>query len=59
MRLILTMTFGALLAGCGADGEPVQPTRNATITLSDYGIGAVGHVGLRKGPFSVNLGVGL
>ncbi|MGC1503439.1 MAG: hypothetical protein WA782_04780 [Sulfitobacter sp.] len=35
MKWVLVLIFGAGLAGCGADGEPVQPTRNATNTLSD------------------------
>ena len=47
-----------LLAACGADGEPVQPTRNATITLSDSGVAASGQVGMRQGPVSVTLGLG-
>jgi hypothetical protein len=33
MRLVLAVILSALLAGCGADGEPETPTRGATATL--------------------------
>ncbi|WP_109467705.1 hypothetical protein [Albibacillus kandeliae] len=46
----------ALLAGCGADGEPVQPTMNAGINVSGSGISAGGGVGLYKGPLALYLG---
>jgi uncharacterized lipoprotein len=35
MKWVAALMLCALVAGCGADGEPVQPTRNATGTLSD------------------------
>lgn len=47
------------LAACGADGEPVHPTRDATITLSDTGVSARTRFGVRQGPFSVSLGLSL
>lgn len=58
MRWVLGVTLGLSMSACGADGEPVQPTRNATITLSDNGIGATGQVGVQKGPVSITLGLG-
>ncbi|WP_193748860.1 lipoprotein [Leisingera sp. ANG-Vp] len=46
----------AVLAACGVDGEPVQPTLNAGIGVGDSGVHAGGAVGLHKGPISVFLG---
>lgn len=45
-----------VLAGCGADGEPVQPTLNAYLGLSGNGAYAGGAVGLHQGPVSLYLG---
>lgn len=59
MRPVLTMGLVVLLCACGADGEPTQPTRNATITLSETGFGASGQVGFTQGPVSVTVGLGL
>lgn len=57
MKRILAMPALILLAACGADGEPVQPTAGATITVNNAGVQAGANVGLRKGPFTINLGV--
>ncbi|NNK15522.1 MAG: hypothetical protein HKP51_01305 [Sulfitobacter sp.] len=59
MRWVLTVLITAGVAACGADGEPVTPTRDATITLSDNGMSAHTRVGVSKGPLTVMLGVGL
>ncbi|WP_081780997.1 hypothetical protein [Sulfitobacter noctilucae] len=59
MRWILAMGLGTLCAACGADGEPVQPTRNATITLSDAGVSGGLGLGMTQGPVSVSVGLGL
>jgi hypothetical protein len=59
MRWVLALVLGATLAGCGADGEPVQPTRNATISVTPNGVAASGQVGARQGPVSVTFGLGL
>ena len=48
------MILGVLaLAGCGADGEPVRPSYNATLSGGSDGVRLGGGVGLRKGPLSV------
>ncbi|GAA6176495.1 hypothetical protein [Sulfitobacter pacificus] len=60
MRWILVLMVGTWVAGCGADGEPVQPTRNVHNNLSDTrqqhsnytpGVHVSGHVniGVTKG----------
>ncbi|MGR3628019.1 MAG: hypothetical protein ACU0BP_01965 [Sulfitobacter sp.] len=46
------------LAACGADGEPVKPTASSTITMSSSDVSVGTAVGLRRGPFSLALGVG-
>ena len=59
MRLPLIISAALLLAGCGADGEPAQPSAHANVTLNQNGVNVGTTLALRQGPFSVNLGVGL
>ena len=59
MKRAMVLLALAALTACGADGEPVTPTRDATITMSNHGISAQTNVGLRQGPLSVSLGLGL
>ncbi|WP_170772579.1 argininosuccinate lyase [Ruegeria lacuscaerulensis] len=57
LRVVLLVSAGAVLAGCGADGEPIQPTMSANIGVGSSGTyGGVG-VGLRKGGLGVFLGL--
>lgn len=51
--LLLTATT---LAACGVDGEPVRPSLNAGVGVSNSGVHAGGTVGLHKGPVSLHLG---
>lgn len=51
---ILTL---ALLAACGADGEPVQPAADASVTLSRSDVYADITLGLRQAPLGINLGI--
>ncbi|MFD3191915.1 hypothetical protein ACFMPD_16855 [Sedimentitalea sp. HM32M-2] len=44
------------LAGCGADGEPVQPSMNVAVGVGSSGVNTYGGVGLQQGPLSVYLG---
>jgi len=46
------------LAACGADGEPVRPTASSSVTMSSSGVSVGTAVGLRRGPFSLALGMG-
>ena len=59
MMRIRVMAFVALgvLAGCGIDGEPVQPSLNAGIAVSSDGsVNARGGIGLYQGPVSLFIG---
>lgn len=59
MRWIVPAVALMTLLACGADGEPVQPTRDATVTISSSGVSGVARVGLQQGPVSLTLGLGL
>jgi hypothetical protein len=59
MKWLLIAALLTGLAACGADGEPVQPTRDATITISDSGVSGIARLGLRQGPVAISLGLGL
>ncbi|APE44364.1 hypothetical protein BOO69_13835 [Sulfitobacter alexandrii] len=59
MRIILALLGAVTLVACGADGEPVQPTMNSTVTLSTSGMYGGTSVGIRKGSFAASLGLGL
>lgn len=45
-----------LIAGCGADGEPVQPTANLGVGVSSSGVHAGASVGMRRGPWNISWG---
>ncbi|KIN63652.1 hypothetical protein Z946_2525 [Sulfitobacter noctilucicola] len=59
MRIFMACITALGIAACGADGEPVTPTRDATITLSDAGVSGMARVGVNQGPVTVTMGVGL
>lgn len=53
----LVVLAALLLAACGVDGEPVQPTGGVNVALSPSGVGLGANVGLRKGPLRIGLGL--
>ena len=59
MKRLFTVIACAALAGCGADGEPIQPSMNANIGVGTNGVSATTGVSVRKGPISVDWGLGL
>ncbi|KIN67181.1 hypothetical protein [Sulfitobacter donghicola] len=54
-KLVILGAF--LLAACGVDGEPVQPTGGVNVSLSPSGVGLGANVGLKKGPLRIGLGL--
>ncbi len=60
MKAIASMSILLLtclaLSGCGADGEPVQPTANLGVGVSTSGVHAGASVGVRKGPWAISWG---
>jgi hypothetical protein len=53
----LLMGFVLLLAACGVDGEPVQPTGGVNVSLTPSGVGLGANVGLQKGPLRIGVGL--
>lgn len=47
----------ALLAGCGPDAAPVQPTGGVNVSITPQGISTGVGLGLRKGPFHIGVGL--
>ena len=56
LRMVLLISAGIALAGCGADGEPVQPTMSANIGVGSSGTHVGGGVGIRRGGLGIYLG---
>ncbi|MDC0135692.1 hypothetical protein OAI26_03320 [Sulfitobacter sp.] len=42
-----------MLAACGVDGEPIQPTGGVNVTLSGNDVGLGANLGLTKGPLRI------
>ena len=57
MQVMAAVSVSLVLAGCGADGEPVQPTLNANVGVGTSGAYVGGGVGLNKGPIGVYVGL--
>jgi len=53
----LIVIASLLLAACGVDGEPVQPSGGVNVSLSGEGVGLGANVGLQQGPLRVGLGL--
>jgi nitrous oxide reductase accessory protein NosL len=59
MRTILALLLIPFLAACGADGDPIRPTANASVTANSDGVYVSQNLRLDRGPFSLSLGLGL
>ncbi|MES0826243.1 argininosuccinate lyase [Ruegeria sp. SCP11] len=57
LRIAVIVATGFALAGCGADGEPVQPTASLGVGVGSSGTHVGGGVGLRRGGLGIYLGV--
>lgn len=57
-RLGLMMVLAGL-AACGADGEPVAPTAQTTITGSSSGVQVAHSIEIGRGPLTLVLGRGV
>lgn len=54
MRAVLILALLGL-AACGADGEPVRPTADATVSVGSGGAGVSTSVTLTSGPVSAGV----
>lgn len=57
LRIAAIVAAGFALAGCGADGEPVQPTASVGVGVGSSGTHVGGGIGFRRGGFGLYLGV--
>lgn len=56
MRVFAALGLVVLLAACGADGEPVTPTMNGNIGVSNGDVYGSASVGIYDGPISITIG---
>ena len=54
-RSVIAFCTFALLAACGADGEPFRPTASGGISIGTDGVSTSANVGATNGTFSVGL----
>ncbi len=54
-RIATGLILLAVLTACGADGEPVRPAVNTSMTVSKSGVSAATGVTLSRGPVSVGV----
>ena len=59
MKHSLALVCLIALANCGADGEPVQPSVNTSVSAGSNGVSARTGVTVKKGLFSLGWGIGL
>ena len=57
MKPLALMAALALLAACGADGEPIRPTVNTSVSVGSGGVSTSTSVGVQSGPVSVRIGL--
>ncbi|MEQ8902950.1 MAG: argininosuccinate lyase [Roseovarius sp.] len=58
-RAVLTGLALIALAACGADGDPVRPSVNTTVSAGTGGVHTSVSTGVRVGGVNVGVGVGL
>ncbi|MEL6609453.1 MAG: hypothetical protein AAFO93_11145 [Pseudomonadota bacterium] len=57
IRLVIGLAVAALLASCGADGEPIRPSANVGVSLGSGGLSTSASVGASQGPVSIRVGL--
>ncbi|MCF6315812.1 MAG: hypothetical protein L3J30_05890 [Marinosulfonomonas sp.] len=57
MKGIVALMAFAVLAACGANGEPVRPSVNAGVSITPSGVHPSVSVGTRIGPVGVSIGL--
>jgi len=57
MRAVVCLMMFAVLAACGADGEPTRPSMNAGLTVGTNGVTPSVSVGTNIGPVWLNIGL--
>jgi len=57
IRLFSLLLAVVFLSGCGVDGEPVQPSVNAGVSVTPDGVYPSAAVGVHTGPLSIFLGL--
>lgn len=57
MRIFVSIAAFAVLAACGADGEPTRPTMNAGVSVTPSGVTPSVSVGTNVGPVWLNVGL--
>lgn len=55
-RFALILSASLALVGCGADGEPVQPTFSGAVGVGSGGTYVGGGVGVSRGPLGLFVG---
>lgn len=57
MKYLWTLPILALLAACGADGEPVRPSVNTGISINSNGkVTPRTNISVRQGPIRIGVG---
>lgn len=55
MKRVMALTI-VLLAGCGADGEPIRPQVSTTVGVGSGGVTSSTSVTVERGPVTVGVG---
>ena len=53
IRISAALAMLTLLAACGADGDPIRPSLNSTLSVTPSGVSLGTSLGVSKGPVSL------
>lgn len=56
MKALVLIGGFVILAGCGANGDPLRPTASTNLSIGTNGVSAGTNLGLSNGTFSVGIG---